>query len=216
MKPALPLAALAAAALTVGTAGAASAAHDDNPSTRVAGYSYSLDPVQSEQVPNSRASGSTRIKALPNGKVQVKVDAWGLAPGLPHAMHLHGVAGDAADEGCPGPAADADGDGFVTVVEGAPSYGGILSSLTTTGDTSPGSALDLTRMVVADADGHIGYSRTFADAAAFADAGTVQVVVHGIDVNGDGGYDFGAGSSSLGDGIPLEVTVPVLCGGIPN
>jgi hypothetical protein len=216
MKPTLPLAAVAAAALTVGTASAAMASHDDNPSAKVASYSYAMNPVQADSVPNSRAEGWTRVKALPNGKVQVQVEAWGLAPGLPHAMHLHGVAGDAADMGCPGPAADADGDGYVTVLEGAPFYGGILTSLTTTGDTTPGSALDLTRMVVADSEGHIEYSRTFTDAAALADAGTVQVVVHGIDINDNGAYDFEAGPSSLGAAFPLEATIPVLCGGIAN
>ena len=216
MKPTLPLAAVAAAALTVGTASAATAAHDDNPSTKVASYAYSLDPVQPESVPNSRASGTTRVKTLPNGKVQVKVEAWGVAPGLPHAMHLHGVAGAAQDQGCPGPAADADMDGYVTVLEGVPFYGGILTSLTTGGDTSPSSALDLTRMVVADSDGHLEYSRTFSDAAALADAGTVQVVVHGIDINASGDYDFEAGPSSLGAAFPLEATIPVLCGGVAN
>ncbi len=216
MKTTLPLAAVAAAALTVGTASAAMANHDHNPSAKVASYSYSMRPVQAESVPHSQAQGWTRVKALPNGKVQVKVEAWGLAPNLPHAMHLHGVAGEATDMGCPDPGADANGDGYVTVLEGAPFYGGILTSLTTTGDTSPSSALDLTRMVTADSDGHIDYSRTFPDDAALADAGTVQVVVHGVDINGNGDYDFEAGPSSLGDAFPLEATIPVLCGGIAN
>ncbi|MGB7820444.1 MAG: hypothetical protein WBL35_17120 [Ornithinibacter sp.] len=205
-----------AAALTVGTAGMAQASHDTNPSKKVASYSYSLDAVQASAVPNSHASGTTRVKALPNGKVQVKVEADGLAPGLPHAMHLHGVDGPATDQGCPGPAADADTDGFVTVLEGAPFYGGILTSLTTTGDQSPASALALDRFAVADADGHLSYSRTFSQDSALANAGTVQVVVHGIDINGSGAYDFGAGPSSLGGAFPLEGTIPVLCGGIAN
>jgi hypothetical protein len=216
MKLTTPLAVVAAAGLGLGTASAATAAHDDNPSSKVASYAYSMEPVQSGSVPNSQAYGSTRVKALPNGKVQVKVEAWGVAPDLPHAMHLHGVPGEAMDQGCPGPGADADMDGYVTVLEGAPFYGGILTSLTTSGDTSPSSALDLTRMVVADSDGHLEYSRTFTDAAALADAGTVQVVVHGIDINGSGGYDAEAGPSSLGASIPLEATIPVLCGGIAN
>lgn len=214
------LAAVAAlAALGLG-AGTASAAHDDNPSARVASYSYTLDAVQADSVPNSGATGQTRIKALPNGKVQVKVEAWGLTPGV-HAMHLHGVPGDATDNACPGPDAAGD-DGVVTVLDGAPFYGGILASLTTSGDTSPASALALDRFPVADASGYLEYSRTFDDAAAFADAGTVQVVVHGIDFDGNGLYafddddPFASRSSSLGETIPLEATVPVLCGGIAN
>ncbi len=214
-------AALAALALALGTASAASAAHDENPSPKVASYSYSLDAIQPASVPGGEAHGSTRVKALPNGKLQVTVEAWGLSPHLPHAMHLHGVPGDAADMACPGPAA-AGADGVVTVVDGAPFYGGILTSLTSTGDVSAASALALDRYAVADSNGYLYYQRTLTNAEGYADAGTVQVVVHGIDFDGNGQYAFNADdpfssrSSSLGADIPLEATVPVLCGGIAN
>lgn len=213
----LPAALAATAALSLAGAGIAVGAHDTNPSDRVASYSYALNGVQTSDI--SQASGSTRIKALPNGKVQVKVEAWGLSPHVPHAMHLHGVSGPGLDNACPGPEADTDGDGFVSVPEGGPFYGGILTSLTTTGDTSPDSALALGRFPTADASGYLSYSRTFSDTAALANADTVQVVVHGIDVNMSGGYDLdGAGEAPLvpGSGIPFEATMPVLCGGIPN
>lgn len=215
----------AAAALVATVGGPAMAGHDDNPSGKVASYSYSLNAVQDSSVPNSDATGTTRVKALPNGKLQVTVEADGLAPGLPHAMHLHDTTGaDRAASQCPTPAADADMNGVITVVEGAPFYGGILTSLTTTGDTSAGSALALDRFPVADAAGHLSYSRTFrpTNATAYAQAGTVQVVVHGIDFDGNGAYAFNpenyfsAMSSSLNPSIPLEATVPALCGGILN
>ncbi|WP_353828168.1 hypothetical protein [Agromyces sp. SYSU T0242] len=211
----------ASIALAFGGASAAFAGHDDNPSAKVASYSYALDAVQPASVPDSRASGATRVKALPNGKLQVTVEAWGLSPNLPHAMHLHGVPGDATDLGCPTPAAAGD-DGVVTVLDGAPFYGGILTSLTSVGDTSPSSALALDRFAMSDANGYLSFQRTFTDAAGYADAGTVQVVVHGIDFDGNGMYafndadPFSSRSSSLGAGIPLEATVPVLCGGIAN
>jgi len=214
-------AAAAGVALVLGTAGAASAAHDDNPSATVASYSYDLESIQPADVPGGQASGTTRVKALPNGKLQVTVEAWGLSPNLPHAMHLHGVPGDAADMGCPGP--DAAGpDGVVTVVDGVPFYGGILTSLTSTGDVSPSSALALDRFAVADASGYLFYQRTLTSAQGYADAGMVQVIVHGIDFDGNGQYafnpddPFASRSSSLGAAIPLEATVPVLCGGIAN
>ncbi len=212
---------VAALAAVTTLAAPAVAAHDDNPSDKVASYRYTLDAVQPDSVPGSRATGTTRVKALPNDKVQVKVEASGLAPGLPHAMHLHGVPGDQADLGCPGPA-QAGSDGVVTVVDGIPSYGSILASLTTRGDTSPSSALALDRFPVADETGHLSYSRTFRNEAALADAGTVQVVIHGIDFDGNGAYAFNADDpysargSSLNPSIPLEATVPVLCGGIAN
>lgn len=211
------IAGVAALAAGFGIAGTANAAHDDNPSKQVASYSYELNPVQGDTVANSQATGTTRVKALPNGKLQVKVEAWGVAPGLPHAMHLHGIAGG-GDNGCPSLAAGADtsGDGIVTVLEGAPFYGGIRASLLNTGDPLTGNPLDLPDFAVADADGHLEYSRTFAGGDVTADAGNVQVVVHGIDINANGEYDFEAGPSSLGAAFPLEATVPVLCGGIAN
>lgn len=214
-------AALVSLALMAGGAGAAYAGHDRNPSEKVASYGYALDAIQPAEVPESRASGTTRVKALPNGKLQVIVEAWGLSPNLPHAMHLHGVPGAAADLGCPGPA-QAGPDGVVTVLDGVPFYGGILTSLTSTGDVSPASALALDRFAVADANGYLYSERTFTDPAGYADAGTVQVIVHGIDFDRNGQYafnpedPFASRSSSLGAGIPLEATVPVLCGGIAN
>ena len=213
--------AAAAAGILTLTAAPALAGHDTNPSPKVASYSYALDAVQPDAVPNGDAFGSTRIKALPNGKVQVKVEAWGLAPGLPHAMHLHGFAGEQPDRACPGPD-DAGTDGVVTVVDGIPYYGEILASLTTTGPTGTDSALALDRFPVADENGYLKYSRTFENEAAYAEAGSVQVVVHGIDFDDNGAYafnpedPFASRSSSLSESIPLEATVPVLCGGVAN
>ena len=218
-------AALVAGLVVLGAA-PAFAAHDGNPSGKVESYTYSLDAVQSGDVPGtSGVTGTTRIKALPNGKVQVTVEASGLAAGLPHAMHLHDSTGaDRAISQCPGAGADANGNGIGTVVEGAPFCGGILASLTTTGDTSPASGLALDRFPVADENGDLSYSRTFTplDATVYAQAGSAQVVVHGIDFDGNGAYGFNpdnyfaAMPSSLNPALPLEATVPVLCGGIAN
>ncbi|CAM3894094.1 hypothetical protein [Janibacter anophelis] len=219
MKFRLVTAAAAVTASTFAASGAAFAAHDTNPSDRVDSYAYALTAVQSSSVPNAAASGTTRITTLPNGKIRVQVTADGLAPGLPHAMHLHGVDGAATDNGCPGPGADTDGDGFVSVPEGGPFYGGILTSLTTTGDTTASSALALDRYAVADETGHLSYSRTFRNDSGLANADTVQVVVHGVDVDGDGTYSLtDAGEAPLvpGSGIPFSATMPALCGGIAN
>jgi hypothetical protein len=39
-------------------------------------------------------------------------------------------------------------------------------------------------------------------------------VVHGIDINHNGAYDFGAGPSLLDPTLPFEATVPAACGAI--
>ncbi len=133
----------------------ANAAHDDNPTQRVASHTYDIAALN-----DSGVEGTVRIKALPHGKTQVEVEASGLAPNLPHAQHLHGTtAGTPAQ--CPLPDADTNGDGLITVVEGGPFYGGILASLTMTGDTGTSTALVVDRFPVSDADGNLSYERTF-------------------------------------------------------
>ena len=194
---------------TVGFAGTALAAHDQAPSDRVEKYTYSLDAVQDATIPNSQASGWSKITVLPNGNVKVQVTATGLAPNLPHLMHLHDNVG-APTSDCPSPTAD----DVVTVLDGLPSYGNIQLGL----DTQ-----------VADADGNIEFSAQFAADTPIADggtlgdiAGTAQVVVHGIDFDGNGEYainpddPFASQESSIVAGAPLELTAPVLCGGVPN
>lgn len=205
------IAATAALVAGLGVGGTALAAHDGVPSSKVAKYTYDLNPVQDASIPNSQATGWTKITTLPNGKVKVQVEASGLAPNLPHLMHLHDVLGDAPSD-CPSGTAD----DVVTVLDGAPVYGGIQLGL----DTQ-----------IADADGTISYSAMFpADTPLAEDdtmtlgeiAGTAQVVVHGIDFDGNGEYAindddvFASMESSIVAGAPLELTAPVLCGGVPN
>ena len=186
------------------------AGHDDNPSPRVASYTYDIGELNVSGV-----EGTVRIKALPNGKAQIKVTATGLAPNLPHAQHLHGTT-DGTPTQCPLPSADVDGNGLITVAEGGPFYGGILASLTTTGDTGTASALAVDRYPVTDEAGNLDYVRTFdVPAEVFASLGNVQYVVHGIDLDGSGSYD-GPARSSIAPNVPLEVTIPAGCGGILN
>ncbi len=208
MRRSIALIATLAAALAVALP--AAAGHDDNPSPKVAVYTYDIGALN-----DSGAEGTVRITALPNGKSQVKVKATGLAPNLPHAQHLHGTT-DGTPTQCPLPSADTDGDGLITVLEGAPFYAGILVSLTTSGDTGPASGLAVDRFPVSDADGNLEYSRTFeVPADALSALGTLQYVVHGVDLDASGAYD-GDAESSIAPGVPLEVTIPAGCGGILN
>ncbi len=204
------IASIAALTAAIAVALPAAAAHDDNPSSQVASYTYDIGALN-----GSGVEGTVRIRSLPNGKTQVKVVATGLAPNLPHAQHLHGTTNGTATQ-CPLPAADLNGDGLITVAEGGPFYGGILASLTTSGDTSGSSALALDRFPVSDADGNLRYNRTFdVPADVFSNLGAVQYVVHGVDLDGSGTYD-GLAQSSIAPGVALEITIPAGCGGILN
>jgi hypothetical protein len=156
-----------------------------------------------------------------DGGLTVHITASGMVPNAPHAQHIHGDTSGHMFT-CPGPEADTDGDGFLTIEEALPMYGNNHISLTTTGDTSPASGLAVDRFPVADANGNLDYTRTLT--AAELPAGTIDalhnlhIVQHGVDANGNDKYDLdGLGEStfakSLGvDGIPAEVTDGATCG----
>lgn len=164
---------------------------------------HALRPVQSPGV--NRAYGEARIRVLDDGMMRVRVRVEGLTPGsVLHMQHLHGFT-DQLDMGCPSmratPNADADGDGLISVAEGAPWYGPVLVHLNSTGPVDVGGDY-----VVADEDGEIDYDRTFAVTDANrAMARRFQVVVHGIDLNHNGKLEPG-----------MEFSIPAVCGGRAN
>jgi hypothetical protein len=207
----LALPATAALAATM-AASPAAAAQYDNSQGEPGEYGIALDSLN-----DSGATGSALLTLAEDGSLTVSVEADGLAPGLPHAQHLHGDTDLTQDFRCPGPDADEDGDGFVNVAEGIPFYGNIHIALTLDGDNSPDSGLAVDRMPVADENGQVSYSRTFSpEELPEGTAAAIQnlhVVVHGIDINENGEYDFDAnGESELDPQVPFEATVPAACG----
>jgi hypothetical protein len=192
---ALPTVAIAAAAFPLLTMTAASA--------HAAGSSYQADLSALNQ---SGVSG-TGMVTLNGTTATVTIKASGLVDGAPHAQHFHFGAKGA----CPTDADDKDGDGFVSVSEGAPYYGDIGTSLTTKGDTSPKSGLAVDRFPT---DGDESYSRTFEvseDVAKAFQDGTAVLVLHGVDKDGSGTYD-GDVKSDLDPSLPMEATAPAACG----
>lgn len=178
---------------------------------------------------NGSGASGTATAVVKNQKIEsIQVHAEGLTPDAPHAQHIH-YGNDALNE-CPTLALDTDMDGFLNTVEGVPAYGPVVVSLNTTGDTTPASFLDVTRFPVSD-DGTYDYFRTnieFTDVAGtgytgaggsakqIADSireGEGVVVIHGVDYNGNGIYDFeGRGASELDPNLPAEATDPAVCG----
>ncbi|MFG3101128.1 hypothetical protein ACGFZL_11510 [Streptomyces sp. NPDC048182] len=200
----------AALCLTAAIPAAAHTSHSGHPAAGAAEGSKSYQ-VDLEQLNDSGAKG-TAMLTLNGRDLNVKIEASGLVPGQPHAQHLHGST-DGHDFHCPDASADKDGDGIVTTAEGLPSYGDINISLTTKGDTSKDSGLDVTRMPVADKDGKLSYERLLHVSQAVADhIKDLHVVQHGIDPNGNDKYDFGKGKSELDPKLPQEATAPASCG----
>jgi hypothetical protein len=193
---AVPTVALAVAAFPLLTMNAAWADHDGS-------YQADLGAL------NQSGVSGTGMVTLNGDSATVMIEASGLLAGSPHAQHFH----IGAQGACPTDDDDENGDGFVSVTEGAPYYGAIGTSLTTEGDTSPDSGLAIDRFPTAD-DGTISYERTFditKDVQAAFAAGTAVLVVHGVDKDGSGAYD-GDVMSDLDPSLPMEATAPAACG----
>ena len=144
--------------------------------------------------------------------LDTKIVTRGMAPKLPHAQHIHGMA-QAISE-CPTLAADQNGDRLINTAEGLPSYGPIQVSLTTRGDTSPASALAVNRFPTAKySAGLLRYERDLSVSGKVArNLGKFAIVQHGVDLNHNGRYDFSAGPSELDPSLPQEATIPANCG----
>lgn len=220
------LLALAATSAGAGAAAADPAGKPDNAGQRKT-VTLSADLTE---LNGSGVSGSATA-VIRNQKIKhIEVHAEGLTPDAPHAQHIH--YGEQALNECPTLQLDSNGDGRINTVEGVPAYGPVVVSLNTTGDTTPASFLDVTRFPVSSG-GILDYSRDnikFTDVAGtgypgadgtgtakqIADAvrdGEGVVVIHGLDYDGNGVYNFSEeGASELDSSLPAEATDPAACG----
>ncbi|UKA61807.1 hypothetical protein [Arthrobacter sp. FW306-04-A] len=159
----------------------------------------------------SNATGTVMItvngnQATVTEKVSGLAATFGGKP-YPHVQHIHiGAKGT-----CPDMSADTNKDGVISTTEGAPFYGGIGATLSTSGDTSPAAGTDL---AVAGMGAAYTYQRTITLDAKTADslkAGTGVVVVHGLDP-ATLSAAAQAEPSDLVPSLPLAATSPALCG----
>ncbi len=160
---------------------------------------------------HSSASGTVMVQGTGN-QATITEHVSGLAPTFgeapyPHVQHIHI---DAAGV-CPTMSADKDGDSVVSTTEGAPSYGPIGTTLSTSGGTTPA---DGTNVKIAPSGGSFNYSRTITlDSATMSSlkAGKAVVVVHGLDPATLSKQAQGE-KSDLVPSLPLAATSPALCG----
>jgi hypothetical protein len=163
--------------------------------------------------PLNHATGSGMLMLqLTGDQAVISEDVHGLAATFmnapfPHVQHIH-INGMGM---CPNASADKNGDGVISTTEGAPAYGGIGTTLSTSGDTSPAAGTDV-KIAPSGADYH--YSRTITlDAATVASikANKAVIVVHGLDPT-TLSAQAQAEPSDLVPSLPLAATSPALCG----
>ncbi len=160
---------------------------------------------------NSPVTGTAKV-TVDGRRLQVSVDATRLLKRVPHAQHIH--FGEQARNECPTVRDDDNADHRLTATEGTPAYGPVKVSLTTRGDTSPKSILAVNRFPKAR-DRQIHYDRSMKTGSKTARGirnGEAAVVIHGIDYNNNGKYDFSSGRSELDRALPAEATDVVSCG----
>lgn len=196
------LAPLAAAAVPLAFA-AAPAAADTGSS-----YQATLNPLNHQ-------TGSGMLTLSLDGNTAKITESWsGLASSFkgspfPHVQHIHiGAAG-----ACPTPSADKNGDGVVSTLEAAGSYGDIGTTLSVKGDTSPAAG---TNIKIAPSGSSTNYSRTITldpKVVQSLQNDTAVVVVHGDDPTKLSKKAQGE-KSELVKSLPLAATSPALCGAL--
>ncbi|MGR3500645.1 MAG: calcium-binding protein [Limimaricola soesokkakensis] len=153
--------------------------------------------------------------------INVAILAENLTPDMAHAQHIHGVfddEGNPANSRTPTLPDDADGDGFVEVLEGVPAYGDILLSLTGADGMSP----------MADSQGQLSYIQSFDltdmdnlkspvtdrqyDMEDLMPLVLREIVLHGQNV--DGGYGEGTDGEINGEQDGYVGILPVAAGEI--
>jgi hypothetical protein len=185
-------------------------------------FQADLRPVPHDHVADggSNVTGHAALR-LTGRTLDIALNASGLTPNEPHAMHIHGLTQSKNE--CPTLEADVNTgdpidagsfvagtpDGLVSLAEGAPDYGPIDVSMTVVGDTSPSSGLSLERFLSADANGNLAYHRSVVVPKDVAKNLTnLHIVLHGADLPGDADH---SSLSSL-----FEATLPVACGEITS
>ena len=185
---------------------------------------------------NTNVKGTAYLKLVDNN-LSVRINATGLEPGV-HPQHIHGK--EQANAECPKNSADLNKDGYVSVVEGAPSYGLIKVNLTspqTAFGTPPTPALfapfagtaDNKNFPVVGSDGILNFEQTytFNDTAAAQAAfksltplGDQEIVLHGATAPKSVDADaFAALGAAYAPGTDLSVKsydalLPAGCGEI--
>jgi hypothetical protein len=157
---------------------------------------------------------SGTVSFTPEGDMLgITLEAEGLSPGM-HLAHVHGFAeSDPADATCPDATADANGDGWVDLIETQAAAGVTMIPLT---DDPASLAIQSESYPSASDDGRMNYEQTV-DPTALSEAVQAEfdtplalprrvVFIHGVPE----GTDLPDSVQSL-EGVPASVTMPIAC-----
>lgn len=173
-------------------------------------YTANLQPVPLN-TPSGAASGTLTL--VLNGNVaQITENVQGLGATFkgqpfPHVQHIHGTGQGV----CPTASADTNHDGVISTPEGQPAYGKVLTTLSTSGDTSSAAA---TNTSIAPTGSSYSYTRTITlDQATLSSiqADNAVIVVHGLNPQNAPAASLKE-TSPLVPSLPLAATAPALCG----
>ncbi|MPZ27811.1 MAG: hypothetical protein GEV12_15725 [Micromonosporaceae bacterium] len=164
---------------------------------RVGDFRADLAPL------NQDGQGLVTLNQL-GTRVTVHLQAAGLHDGV-HVAHIHGLR--QAQNECPSLAADGDGNGLVDFAEGLPAYGPVQRTLSD-GTNDRGASLDYTRVFT-----HLDSGDAF---ASIGSLDQYAIVVHGVDLSGDGAATNPDVDGDGADPDDNEVTMPALCGTIES
>ena len=173
-------------------------------------YEAVLKPLNARA--NKRGVTGKAEITVDDGLITFAVDARNVAPGITHLQHVH------AADACPTMKDDANGDGFLDLIEGVPVYGGIFINLDSDLSTQPAGAFP-----IATDRGLLTYEEDVAAsdlvaglkaAGVLADGELVNlegrhIVVHGVAAD----TELPATVGTLPN-VPSQVTLPVACGEI--
>ena len=188
---------------------ATSSSSHSSPAPPLQPYSAALPAVPTNHVTGS-GTATVKLRGL---VATVTLDTNGIFAGGPHLAHIHGEG----TGNCPTAASARLHNGHLAISTGDAIrlYGSTLTSFTLWGSTS-GSVPNNIDMNRYPAGANIRYQRTMTVSKLTADLirdGDAVIVVHGIDYNDNGVYDFQAlGVSDLDQTLPGEATAPALCG----
>lgn len=177
-------------------------------------YVAHLHPLNTS-VTGLQTGGEARF-VVGHDKLDIRIDAKQLPPGIMHLQHFHGFA-DNHRATCPTPAADTNGDGIIDLHETEASAGTTMvpfhadpAGMQILNDTYPKATAKGTfeyRKTVPLADMSAAFGKAFGGAA--LDLDRRVVFVHGVLP----ATKLASSVASLGD-VPAQVTLPIACGEI--